>query len=110
VSDIPVPVDEKSTMAYRVAKLSVIVLTALIILSVIGLVVGLTWKLSGRGSRAAEADAAVFTLPPGATVISSDVQSGRLILHLKTARGDEIDIVSLEDGHLVARIAAAPAR
>jgi len=96
-------------MSYRAARLAVIVLSALIILALIGLVGGGVWKLSGhKSSHAAAASAEVFVLPAGATVVSSGVQPGRLVLHLKVKGADEIDIVDLDDGHLVARIVAAP--
>jgi hypothetical protein len=112
VSDINAPVDPKSTAGYRAAKLAVIVLSALIILALIGLVVGVVLKMTGRsthvlGSGAPASDAA-FVLPVGARILSSETQPGRLVLHVRSGEGDEIDIVSTDDGHLVARIRSAP--
>jgi hypothetical protein len=112
VSDINAPVDPKSTAGYRAAKLAVIVLSALIILALIGLVVGAILKLSGRsthvlGSGSASGNSA-FQLPPGARVVNSETQPGRLVLHVRSGEGDEIDIVSIDDGHLIARIKSAP--
>ena len=92
-------------MAYRMAKLAVIVLSALIILALIGLVVGAVMKFTGRSAPVfAGSGGAAFVLPPGAKIVSTETQPGRMILHVHTAAGDEIDIVSTEDGHLVARI------
>jgi hypothetical protein len=109
VSDIDTPADPKGTMGYRAAKLAVIVLSALIILALIGLVVGGILKLSGHPARrAGNAADQTFALPPGARIVSSETQPGRLILHVRAREGDEIDIVSLEDGHLILRIGAAP--
>ena len=83
-------------------------LSALIILALIGLVAGTVWNLSGhRSGRTAARSTNIFVLPAGAQIVSSDVQPGRLVLHLKAAGRDEIDIVDLDDGRLVARIAAA---
>jgi hypothetical protein len=117
VSDIEAPVDPKSTFGFRAARLAVIVLTALIILSLIVLVVGFALKLTGHSTHASHGDDApaageVFILPPGTKILSKDVQPGRLILQLHGPDGDEIDIVSTDDGHLIARIkaSAAPAR
>jgi hypothetical protein len=114
VSDIEAPADPKGTLGYRAAKLAVIVLSALIILALIGLVVGGILKLSGHPKAVAGGGAAstVFTLPLGAKILSKDVQPGRLILQVRGPDGDEIDIVSTDDGHLIARIkaSAAPAR
>jgi cytochrome b561 len=115
VSDINAPADPKNTPAYRVAKAAVIVLSALIILALIVLVVGIGMKMAGRsvhlfgGSDTpappqAAADGTAFALPPGAKVTSSESQPGRLILHVHAAAGDEIDIVSTDDGHLISRI------
>ena len=114
MSDINAPVDPKSTAGYRAARLAVVVLSALIILALIGLVAGVVLKMTGRsthvfgkGSGGTASDAA-FVLPAGARVLNSETQPGRLILHVRSGEGDEIDIVSTDDGHLVARIRSAP--
>lgn len=113
MSDIPAPVDEKRTIAYRAARLAVIVLSALIILALIGLVVGAVLKLSGRSTHAmggggSGSDGGAFALPAGAQIVSTETQPGRLILHVRSGEGDEIDIVSTEDGRLIARIKSPP--
>jgi len=117
VSDIQAPVDEKQTTRYRVARLLVIVLSALIILAVMALVVGGVMQMTGHSTRifgsskpgAPSAPAGVaFTLPPGAKVTKTESQPGRLILHVHTDAGDEIDIVDTADGHLVSRIGPMP--
>ena len=97
-------------MTYRAAKLAVIVLSALIILALLGLVVGTVMKLAGRPTHVLGSGGATgpFVLPAGARIVSSETQPGRLILHVRAAEGDEIDIVSVEDGHLVAQIKSAP--
>ncbi len=117
MSDIEAPADPKGTLGYRAAKLAVIVLSALIILALIGLVVGGILKLNGHSTHVlpgggAPADSGAFVLPPGTKILSKDVQPGRLILQLRGPEGDEIAIVSTDDGHLIARIkaSAAPAR
>jgi hypothetical protein len=113
------PAGPHNTMAYRAAKLAVIVLSALIILGLIGLVVGVGLKITGHsvhlfgGGADSGGDTAApqaFFLPPGGKIVSSETQPGRLILHVHAADGDEIDIVSVDDGHLIARIKSAPAR
>ncbi len=92
-------------MSYRAAKLAVIVLSALIILALVGLVVGMALKFSGHSPGSASAGGAAFVLPPGARVLSVQTAPNRLVLQLRTEKGEEVDIVSLEDGHLIARIA-----
>ena len=55
-------------------------------------------------TRHAPAPQRAFALPKGAVVVAMQSEQGRLILHLRSAAGDEIDIVDTADGHLVARI------
>jgi hypothetical protein len=105
-----VPAGPQNTLAYRGAKYAVIVLSALIILALIGLVVGVAMKLSGQLPRhpASEAAGEAFLLPHGARIVTTDVQPGRLILHVHSVQGDEIDIIDTDSGRLVSRIAPAP--
>ncbi len=95
-------------MSYRAAKLAVIVLSALIILALVGLVVGMALKFSGHSPGSPPAAGAAFVLPPGARILSVQTEPTRLVLQLRSNKGDEIDIVSLEDGHLIARIGPRP--
>jgi hypothetical protein len=116
VSDIQAPVDEKQTTRYRVARLLVIILSALIILAVVALVVGGALQMTGHSTKIfgsskpapAPVGAEVFVLPPGAKVVKTETQPGRLILHVHSAAGDEIDIVDTADGHLISRIGPMP--
>jgi hypothetical protein len=117
VSDIQAPVDEKQTSRYRAARLLVIVLSALIILAVMALVVGGVMQMTGHSTKlfgsskpappGASAPAEAFVLPPGAKVVKTESQPGRLILHVHSDAGDEIDIVDTADGHLISRIGPA---
>ena len=97
-------------MSYRAARLAVVVLSALIILALIGLVVGFITKFAAK-SHAAGASAvpgSTILLPAGAKILKAETQPGRLIVQLQTDGGDEIDIYNLEDGALITRIEAAP--
>jgi hypothetical protein len=99
----------QGTLAYRAAKYAVIVLTALIILALIGLVVGSVMKLSGRSTKLMEGGyGQTLALPPGARILSSESQPGRLIVHVRSPGGDEIDIVNTDNGKLIGRVVAAP--
>ena len=82
--------------------MAVIILSVLIILALIGLVVGGITHASRRGPITGAASA--LSLPPGARIISAQTDSGRLILRVKTATGEEIDILDLADGRLVSQI------
>ena len=84
-------------------------LSALIILALIGLVVGTVMKLSGRSTHLFGGSAATpFALPPGAKILRTEMQPGRLIVHVRSPQGDEIDIIDTVDGHLVSQVKAAP--
>jgi hypothetical protein len=109
VSDMQAPASPQDTLAYRGAKYAVIILSALIILALIGLVVGVAMKLSGRLPRQpTDNSGQTFMLPRGAKVVTTDVLPGRIVLHVRSPQGDEIDIVDTETGRLVSRIVAAP--
>lgn len=117
MSDMQAPVDEKQTLRYRTARLAVIILSALIILALVALAVGTVMQMTGHSTRifgsgkpapAAAPPAEAFVLPPGATIVKTESQPGRLILHVHSAGGDEIDIVDTADGHLISRIGPPP--
>ena len=109
MSDTQAPADPQDTLAYRMAKYAVIILSALIILALLGLVVGIAMKLSGRSPSRSVSDAGhEFLLPSGAKIVTTDVQPGRVVLHVRSWQGDEIDIIDTETGRLVSRIMPAP--
>jgi hypothetical protein len=102
------PAGPQNTLAYRGAKYAVIVLSALIILALIGLVVGTVMKLSGRSTHVFGGSAiTAFALPPGARILRTETQPGRLIVHVRSPSGDEIDIIDTADGHLVSQVKTA---
>jgi hypothetical protein len=106
VSDIEL--SAKPLVSHRTAKWIVGILSALIILAVIGLVVGFIWQLT-HGSPATPGRpyaGQAFVLPKGAKIDRMETQNGRLILLVRAPEGDEIDIVSTEDGRLIAQVKA----
>jgi hypothetical protein len=103
------PAGPQKTLAYRGAKFAVIVLSALIILALIGLVVGTVMKLSGRSTHLiGRGGTSAFALPPGAKIVSAESQPGRLILHVRSPQGDEIDIIDTDDGRLISQVKTPP--
>jgi hypothetical protein len=94
--------------AYKAAKLAVIILSGLIILALVALVVGAVTKLGGKTDSAASSQ--VFALPPGARIVSMDSQPGRLILRVRDAAGEEIDILDTANGHLVGQVKTTSAQ
>ena len=93
--------------AYPFLLAAVILLGVLIVIALGVLVVGLSMRLGGHGSSRGDSASAQFTLAPGARVVSTDVSGDRLVLRLKGSFGDEIDIIDLETGHLVAKLRSA---
>ena len=99
------PLPHNQTPAYKAAKLAVIILSVLIILALIGLVVG---GITHMGKKTSYAGAtATFQLPPGAHIIDMQSQPGRLILRVRDATGEEIDLLDTQDGHLVGQVKAS---
>jgi hypothetical protein len=102
----PAPVTN-SAIAYRVALAAVIFLGVLIVIALGTVIVGLVTRFGGH--RGAPAAFAQFTLAPGNRLLSTDVSGDRLVLRLRGPSGDEIDIIDIETGRLVAKIhSAAP--
>lgn len=50
-----------------------------------------------------------MSLAPGFQILSADTQPGRLILHVRSPKRDEIDIIDLKDGRIISRIHSADA-
>jgi hypothetical protein len=114
VSDIAQP-DPKQTTSYRLALGAVITLGVLIVIGVAILIVGL---VKGWGNRSDEASAVpekpkehvTITIPPGYTILSTDTQPGRLILHIRSTDRDEILVIDTQNGAIVAEINASASK
>jgi len=97
-------VDTNQTTTYRALKAVVIILGVLIVVAIGTLVVGLFVRFNGH-KRATASDAPViFTLAPGARLMSSELDASRLVLHVRTHAGDELDIIDTETGRLVVQV------
>jgi len=106
------PDNPGETKNYRLMIGIVVTLGILILVAIGALIVGFVHK-SGKSEAAATPVAAApavptkpvsMTLAPGYRILSSDSQPGRLILHVRSEDKDEIDIIDLTDGHIVAQI------
>jgi hypothetical protein len=108
------PVDPKSTSTYRLARAAAIGLGVMIVLAIVVMIYGLAngWNRNAASQPAAAATRppVSMTLAPGFRILSSDTQPGRLILHVRSETLDEIDIIDLNDGHLISQIHAEPPR
>ena len=99
----------KSGVSYRVALGGVIFLGVLIIIGIAVLVIGLI-KGWNRPKPVPADPMADFHKPmdmalhPGYRILSSDTQPGRLILHIRSDTSDEIWIIDINNGRIVAVI------
>ncbi|HUJ02204.1 MAG TPA: hypothetical protein VLW75_01085 [Rhizomicrobium sp.] len=106
MSDVtPGPADNyKASASYRGARAAVILLGVLLLIAFALLIVGFAVKLTGRGGSPATGGPVLFTLAPGAKIVSSQLGDNRLVLHVRSAAGDEIDIIDTQNGRLVGQI------
>jgi len=106
VPDIQMPSEPRKITSHRLMLAVVIFLGVLIVIAVCVMIVGLVMKFSGK-AQPHTAEAGSFALPPDARVVEMQSQPSRLILHIHSPSGDEIDIVDIDDGHIVSRIKAS---
>lgn len=108
VSNGPLPenqIPENQTGAYKAAKLAVIILSVLIVVAVFALIIGGLAKMGGKSGT--HGVTGTFQLPPGARIVEMQSQPGRLILRVREARGEEIDIIDTQDGRLIGQVKAS---
>lgn len=93
-------------------KAVVIGLGVLIVLALGAVVVGMAHIFSGQDATAAvSADLpALSMLPPDSHILSMQASGDRLALLVRTRAGDEVDIVDLHTGKIVAQVKSAPPR
>ena len=114
-SDMP-PQNPPSPILRRAVWGLVIIMTVLLALALIAVVWGfirqgrilLEHRTAERPAAAAPAEAGGIALPPGAKIISSSTEAGRLVLRLETPQGEEIRIIDLGTGRLVQTIKTRP--
>lgn len=98
----------KRTAAYRFLLAAVILLGVLIVIALGALVAGLATRL-GRHAPT-ESSPTETVLPPGTQVLSTEVSGDRLVMRLRGSGGDEIEVIDLRDGHVVAKFRAPGSR
>ncbi|HKB95333.1 MAG TPA: hypothetical protein VKB94_00710 [Rhizomicrobium sp.] len=52
--------------------------------------------------------AATITLAPGARIVSATTQAGKLVLHVATPTGGEVEIIDLATGKQTGQVKTAP--
>ena len=92
-------------------------MSALFVLALLGVVWGFVRPsrafLAARAEKAAAqpvtaapagAPAAVITLAPGARILSASTDAGKLVLHVSTPSGGEVEIIDLASGRLTTQV------
>ena len=99
--------DPKSAASNRLALGAVIGLGALIVIVLGAMAVGLIMGWGHKDAVPALSPKPLsMSLAPGFRILSNDTQPGRLILHVRSDTQDEIDIIDLNDGHIITQIHA----
>lgn len=94
--------DLKANGTYRATLAAVILLSVLLGLAVIALALGFV-----RQYRLYQADRngpVSLQLAPGAHIVSANIEAGRLVLHVQTPEGGEVEIIDPASGKLVSRV------
>ena len=91
---------------------TVVIGLGILMVVMFGLVIAKLFSaMQGHETSEAPGQPSVFTLAPGARIVSTEVQNDRLVLHIRNVQGDEIDIIDTESGRLVGQVkSAAPAK
>ena len=95
-------------------------MTTLLVLALLGTVWGFVRQsrivMAARAGSSANAEstpaaapaAAVITLAPGARIVSATTEAGKLVLHVDTPSGGEVEIIDLATGKQTGQIKTAP--
>lgn len=96
--------------SYRFARGAAIILAILIAIALGALVLGFAFR-SPHTSVSAPTPGEVHrvALPEGARILEMDVVSGRIVLHVHSNGGDEVDIIDSASGELVGQVKAGTA-
>jgi flagellar basal body-associated protein FliL len=104
----------------RMIKISIVIMTVLLIAGFILLIVGLFMRAGNKAQTTqagprpplavSEAMPAILSLPveAGAELVNVLTEQGRLILHLRQPGGSEVAIIDLATGQEIQRIKLAP--
>jgi hypothetical protein len=91
-------------------------MSALFVLALLGVIWGFVRQsrvlMTARAEKAAAqvpasasgGPAAVITLAPGSRILSASTDAGRLVLHVATPSGGEVEIIDLATGKLTAQV------
>lgn len=99
--------DPRNTASYRAARALVIILAVFIALALVALIVGFAIRLTGHNRPQSVADVPqIYQLKEGARITDVKVDSGHVILRIRTDQGEEIEIIDDASGRVVSRVIA----
>jgi hypothetical protein len=109
-----------SPVRRKTAWMLVIIMSTLLVLALLGTIFGFVRQahifMAARGAAKAQRDApavspaaATVVLAPGARILSATTGSGKLVLHVATRAGSEVEIIDLATGKLTGQVRTAPA-
>lgn len=119
VSNMPEPSSRPAT-SRRTALVIVIIMSGLFVLALLGVILGFVRQsqvlMAARAHKAVPAAAesaepaaaATVTLAPGARIVSASTDAGKLVLHVQTPSGAEVEIIDLATGKLTSQVKTAP--
>jgi len=67
-------------------------------------------KIGAAAGPAEISPGATVTLAPGARILSATTESGKLVLHVATPAGSEVEIIDLATGKLTGQVKTQPAQ
>jgi hypothetical protein len=117
VSDISIHQEAASppVTGRRAAWVIVIIMSALLVLALLGTIWGFVRQagivMAHRAAASAPLQAgaaAAITLAPGARIVSATTDAGKLVLHVQTPSGGEVEIIDLASGKLTGQVKAPP--
>jgi hypothetical protein len=97
----------------RTAWVIVIIMSALLVLALLGTIWGFVRQagivMANRAVAPVQTGAAAaITLAPGARIVSATTDAGKLVLHVQTRSGGEVEIIDLASGKLTGQVKAPP--
>jgi amino acid transporter len=105
--------DPRSSGTYRAALAAVIILSVLLVAGLVAVAAGFVrqyrlYQAHHTEPSTAPGAAASVILAPGAHIVSAATDMGRLVLHVQTREGGEVDVLDLATGQLTAQVKDGP--
>jgi hypothetical protein len=107
---------------HRAAWVIVIIMSTLFVLAILATIWGFVRqahifmaakeqsKIGAAAGPAEISPGATVTLAPGARILSASTESGKLVLHVATPAGSEVEIIDLATGKLTGQVKTQPAQ